>query len=192
MDALKGLTGVSTGWMAAFAVLLVAASRGFLPRLNNDRGSSAPILILAGFLAILGLSGYLTLNKHKEAHYELNNIPSPRANETAIKALRASAVPADQGNPVEGWVYCGDYDSSNQRWIYKYVDVDAKPGELKDKKSNIRFTIDVFQEPPTFSYFGLQWKFGKVITSIPLGGKVAIMEMESLGKDRIWCKIQTI
>ena len=156
-----------------------------------------PIIKSLTFFSILILLGVLSwqaiLNFYKMGNNELNNIPNTRSNIAAINQLRLESTQIKNVPGLTGWIHCGDYDSSKNRWIYKYVSVFGKPSDLKDKEAGLNFFgVDLFDELPSFSKFNLKWNFGKPIASLLVGEMVKILDIENLGKERIWCKIQRI
>ena len=94
------------------------------------------VVKLMTFLLIVMLLGVLSwttiLNFHKTENNELNNIPSARTNIFVIEKLRVDSAQANSDTDLVGWIHCGDYDSSKNRWIFKYVSVLGEPIKLKD------------------------------------------------------------
>ena len=191
LELLTGSTGRAVWGFGAIGIFFLTL---FFVQLITFSKFLVKLMTFIFTLLVLGfLSWKIILNFHEAGDYELNNIPSARTNILAINKLRGGTTQTNSEIGLEGWIHCGDYDSYRKRWVYKYVSISGKPIELKGSEASLDFfEVDLFDKLPIFSDFDLKWNFGMPIAKIQPGKKFEILNVESLGKGRVWCKIQEI
>jgi hypothetical protein len=114
------------------------------------------------------------------------------SNQDSSSFLRSHTIFADaQAQANTDWIYCGEYDFSEQRWVERNLDLGAlTPTEMVNEILMVEKRLAVFDRRPNFSRLTLKWNFGAISRYLTPGQTLKVEEMELLGKDKIWCRVK--
>jgi hypothetical protein len=120
---------------------------------------------------------------------ELTGAPKPSVS-SQQGSRRFSFIKNALAQSNEGWIYCGDYDSSSAWWSSSALNVAREtPRTVRGKTLSLTSSGQLYDRPPTFSVVNLKWDLGAVIGSVSEGQSVTIKDTQTLGRNRVWCRI---